>query len=98
MRYGLQVENLIMRGGMSSKMEEKIVINGMEFLDAIWFNNCMQNLGIVKCKDISTNKVKFYIGVANGRIMETDVRRIMSMGNKFTMPKGFYKEGWYDEN
>lgn len=59
-----------------------IIINSIEFIEVVWYNS-RTCVGIVLCKDRTTNEYKVYIGAGTGEDEVVDVSNIMMWGSKF---------------
>lgn len=76
--------------------------NGNKVIDAIWFNSISnQTIGAVIVK-IKQGGIKCYLGTAEGKKREDDIKRIVNKGAKvypetvLRLSKHFMENGCYD--
>lgn len=60
-----------------------MIHNNQELVDVLWFNTRKGTQGLVKCKDLTTKEIKFYLGIGEGSDEDEDIKRIIDWGAKF---------------
>ena len=61
----------------------ELIHNNQKVLDYTWFNNWQGSIGLIKCEDVITKEIKFFLG--NGGEfghLETDLKIIIDKGSK----------------